>query len=35
MNVENLQLAHQIVDVYCKKNKFDRNYLHKKIKAKE
>ena len=31
MNVENLQLAHQIVDVYCKKNKFDRNYLHKKI----
>ena len=31
MNREKLQLAHQIIDAYCEKNKFDRSYFDKKL----
>lgn len=34
MNKEKLQLAHQIIDVYCEKNKFDRSYFDKKCQKR-
>jgi hypothetical protein len=34
MNREKLQLAHQIIDEYCEKNKFDRSYFDKKCQKR-